>query len=674
MTDSPAQPAAKRKRLSYACNYCREKKTRCDEEQPCRNCRLAGVQCVTTDKRRDNAPVSHRRRPDLSLGSDELRPRSVWPINPADAPRRWCAQFQAGTSPLSRATPRTPESTLSSITPAPQDQLRLWSQCWGKDGWRTGRLPMMPRFVGSSTVELLGEWLNMALYRLKAAKTRIIPPSINGDFASLILEHPPDLPLPPERHRAIDTFWKTLHQLFPFLGQDAAEIISAEASTAQNLLLRKSSDAPSNGMTYLIITAGLLATPSSVETRALVSSYLSYCNSLLGYILATRSLKSVQFILLLSIVLRSCDKLAWAWDVLSMGVSIAQSIGINRSSASSASNIPKQPTSESETWWCMYVFEKILAFELGRPSVIWDRVLSETSSASLDVPIEYKNQFQCAAISLANMLHEMQERSARAWRREEWLPQSVDQAIEEKIQTGGELVTLLDDWKKSLPPGLRSTANPNLASSPQAAFLSFYYNLGFIHINRSTLLISETELQTMVDRYALGKPWHQRLLNGPAIITEASRDMIKLFVSMVDSGTPSLLLTMTSPLAAVYAIAISILRQRTSLLARADFEVLMTHLMRAGIQITTQHYHQHGTANNIDEILLDLERYTLQCLEGSSSAQLEEPNGDLESSLDEHSAAEFAASLGLDQSWGPSALDWAGWDWNDLSHLFQHNE
>lgn len=48
--------------------------------------------------------------------------------------------------------------------------------------------------------------------------------------------------------------------------------------------------------------------------------------------------------------------------------------------------------------------------------------------------------------------------------------------------------------------------------------------------------------------------------------------------------------------------------------------------MRAGIQITTQHYRKHGTANNIDEILVDLERYTSQYLEDSSSIQMDEPN------------------------------------------------
>jgi hypothetical protein len=313
---------------------------------------------------------------------------------------------------------------------------------------------MMPRFVGSSTVELLGEWLSMALYRLKIAKSHIISPVINDDFATLILQQAPDLPPPSEMHQAIDTFWKTLHQLFPFLDRDAAKFLSTEGSNIQNLPLRKASDAPRDGLAYLIVTAGLLAMSSSQETRTYVSSYLSYCNSLIGYALATRSLESVQFILLLSMVLRSCDKLAWAGDLLSMGVSLAQSIGMNRYPSSFTRESSKRPGRESETWWCMYVFEKILAFELGRPSVVCDRVLSETASASLDAQVEPQEQFKYAAVSLANTLHEMQERSARAWRREEWLPQSVDQAIEEKIQTGGELVTLLDNWKKSVSPEL----------------------------------------------------------------------------------------------------------------------------------------------------------------------------------------------------------------------------
>lgn len=45
----------------------------------------------------------------------------------------------------------------------------------------------------------------------------------------------------------------------------------------------------------------------------------------------------------------------------------------------------------------------------------------------------------------------MQDRAAGAWRREEWLPQSVDEAVEEKVRTGGELAMLLDGWWMNIP-------------------------------------------------------------------------------------------------------------------------------------------------------------------------------------------------------------------------------
>ncbi|KAI1033273.1 hypothetical protein LB503_008443 [Fusarium chuoi] len=50
---SPGIPrSSKRRRLNFACNYCRSRKTRCDEQQPsCQACILAGVTCVI--KRRE---------------------------------------------------------------------------------------------------------------------------------------------------------------------------------------------------------------------------------------------------------------------------------------------------------------------------------------------------------------------------------------------------------------------------------------------------------------------------------------------------------------------------------------------------------------------------------------------------------------------------------------------
>jgi hypothetical protein len=57
------------------------------------------------------------------------------------------------------------------------------------------------------------------------------------------------------------------------------------------------------------------------------------------------------------------------------------------------------------------------------------------------------------------------------------------------------------------------------------------------------------------------------------MVAESAREMIRLFVSLVDFGSPNYLTLMTSPLAAVYALAVSIIREQKSLLVRSDFEV-----------------------------------------------------------------------------------------------------
>ncbi|EPS27292.1 hypothetical protein PDE_02235 [Penicillium oxalicum 114-2] len=663
--DSQPDGARKRIRLSFACNYCRSKKTRCDEEQPCRNCRLAGVECITTDKRRAGAVVSSRRRTIAAVTSANAK------------------------SPSHQDTPPTPESHASTSLPSVvaagagagavshgqgqgNDRPRLWSQCWGREGWKTGRLPLMPRFVGASTVEIMTEWLDMALYRLNGPKIHALSPVVNDHFAAEIPEKSPPLPPPREIQACIQAYLDTVGELFPFLDSSILEVESIGEALDRS---KQTSSASHCALVYLTIAAGKMAMPTSEDSTSLISSYIAYCNSMLGHIIATRNLKSVQAVLLFSMVLRSCDKIAWAWDVLATGVSMAQSIGINQIRGSIAgSAISISDNQEYRTWWSVYVFEKILAFELGRPSLAWDRDLSGSlaSAPPSDPPNDENQSFWRASLGLANMLHELQERSARTWRRETWLGQTVERAIEDKLQTGGELIVLLSEWQRSLPDHLKhgSTSLPGSCNGARAAFLAYYYSLGMMLVHRSTLLVDQNELREVVERFASDKPWRQGLLSGPSMATESAREMIRLFVPLIDSGTPNYLTLMTSPLAAVYALAVSIIREKRSLLVRSDFE-----LMKAGMQISRHYYQKHGTVTNFDDIMLDLENHLSHLLEAPVPTRLEMTSLSSSNPIFNDSVLEESAQFSsLAPSWGPSALDWVGWDWNDLSHLFQHNE
>ncbi|KAJ5777721.1 hypothetical protein N7520_000967 [Penicillium odoratum] len=637
----------KRKRLSYACNYCRSKKTRCDEKQPCHACELAGIECITTDKRRDGAPVAQRRR------------------------------TGAPVSTTTQITPISPDCNSLSVTSA-EDRPRLWSQCWSRERWITGRLPMIPRLDGNSMLELSTEWLDLAFYRLGATKITSVSPIINNQFTTLLPRCAPDLPSSEKTRDLINSYFETLHRLFPFVHRATVEGIYNRnlAQWQESAPILEDSTPSHQALLYLIITAGVMVMPASEGSRASISSYIGYCNSLLGHLVATRSPESVQAILLFAIILRSCDRLVWAWDVLAMGVSMAQSIEINHTchmGFDAENPIAENQKTTDQTWWCMYVFEKFLAFESGRPSMIWDRGLSGAQTRLMNPEKSGDSEFRRASIGLANILHEIQERSARAWRREEWLPQSVDEAIEEKLQTGGELILLLEDWQNNLPNKYRPGGTPmsEFQSDSQVAFLSFYYYTAMILLSRSTLIITREELHEVVNRFAAGKPWKQQLLNGPTMAIEAARDMVKLWVTLVDSGVPNYLTTFASPLAAVYTIAVHIICERKSLLIRSDYE-----MMKAAMQLTKQAYYRHGTACNIDEILNGLDQHILACLEGRAPELREEASASSTAAFmgESYSTSRDPSIPPMGFSWGPTSLDWAGWDWNDLSHLFDHSE
>lgn len=73
--------------------------------------------------------------------------------------------------------------------------------------------------------------------------------------------------------------------------------------------------------------------------------------------------------------------------------------------------------------------------------------------------------------------------------------------------------------------------------------------------------------------------------------------------------------------------------------------------MKAGMAVIRRH------GQKVDDVLSALEGYAEECLQG----QVPLP---------------FGSPLSTEpmNSWSLSALDWAGWDWNDLSYLFENSE
>lgn len=224
---------------------------------------------------------------------------------------------------------------------------------------------------------------------------------------------------------------------------------------------------------------------------------------------------------------------------------------------------------------------------------------------------------------------------------------------------------------------------------------------------RSTLLIDRQELQEKIDQHGRGKPWHSLVSNTVVLIVETAREMIKLFASLVSNGHPDFLMTLTSPLVATYTLAVHVCREPNSLMSKSDYEVrtppllnnssnlsvanvmLLNQLMKVGMELTIRHYQGHSTIEEISIFMQSLERYTMQRLsrardifstaDGQSfvspsatvpSIAMDEPALDM-SLLDPSSVT---ASSVPPEEWNSAPLDWLGWDWNDLSHLFLRGE
>lgn len=452
-------PLPKRKRLSYACNYCRAKKTRCDEQFPsCQNCQLAGVSCITVNKKRPYAPVQNRRKDRTSMER---------PLD-AEAPRvtALASPETGGVSPSSLSGPelsiaparsRSRSSGLGSID----------GHQWSTPSWDTRHLPVMPTRAGSSMIHNSTQWLDLALSRLgiplsSSIRVDLRPclssPSTLAGYSIPCVE--PGLPPFEELRRLTELFFKFHHPVYPFLDHHyiLALLDGASDKVRSDNRTRKCGKVPRSMLIYSITILGYMDNPQA-SCRPL-SAYIAYCHTLIGHLLLEPALESVQALLLFSITLRLRDKLSQAWDVLMLAISMSHTLRLSDLSVYTQSEhqiVPDGARDTSRTWWALYVFEKFLAFDSGRKSNIEDPKLCLWGRQDSQKPPEQAGNpkvqsYEYCMTYLANVLHEMQHQSWHTWRKESLEATTEEEARASKIRAAGEIDTLLSKWRGDLPP------------------------------------------------------------------------------------------------------------------------------------------------------------------------------------------------------------------------------
>lgn len=329
---------------------------------------------------------------------------------------------------------------------------------------------MMPVFSGTTTLQLMKDWLDLAFCRLGVHESAFdIRDSVdtaighNCSISSTLASslEPPDLPSYEETTDCLSDYMSYVHAIFPIsiglIIERNHAIIFSGADTPKSLLAEQ--EAPFQAIYYLALTLGLpFSSSSSMDTRLKGGQFIAYSHTLLGHLIGHRSVPSVQAIFLLSLALRECDRISESSDVLKLAISMAQSLHLDRSQSAVGGAVSNVGQEGKQTWWCILVLEKMLLFDTGQPTTIHD-FGPEPEPFGLDVVVssvndeddDYNDHYYFhALIGLAKTLYEINEQSFKTWNGEESLHIPAEDLIREKLQTAGRLVIVIEAWYDSL--------------------------------------------------------------------------------------------------------------------------------------------------------------------------------------------------------------------------------
>ncbi|EXF85178.1 fungal specific transcription factor domain-containing protein [Colletotrichum fioriniae PJ7] len=439
----------------------------------------------------------------------------------------------------------------------------------------------------------------------------------------------PPLPPLPTLDAYLDVYMKRLYPLFPVFDEPSIRSELGRLTTLQDADASGSlqSSIESSQVPLLVSIYSIICIGADEETGTLAeigSHYLTAAYSLLAHVISIPYLASVQALLLLSIALRGRSKEGQGWQTLGQAIRIAHSIGLHRHASTRHSrNQPDTGASaaspgyqanrklNSQVWWVCYTLEKLMELETGRPSAIHDSdcdqklpepvpvpapaTLSASSPPGAQADRQTIDYFQPWA-SLSRIISSI---SAHIYRRS-------GQSQTSRILLGDtvRLDTALTEWAQSLPAEIRppgpNSGNADLCDTGHqhfAIFLAIHYHHALISLHRAALVFPEsmyrTHINTQADSGALSSVELTRLRRGAEICIGSARAMARLIGEIADDATPtprgghggmfaqshhnrseSMIFTMTQPLMSAVALALHILKQPGSRLARSDLELL----------------------------------------------------------------------------------------------------
>ncbi|KAK7959705.1 uncharacterized protein PG986_004559 [Apiospora aurea] len=600
-SQEPSQPAPKRIRLSLACTACRKRKVRCDAETPkCRNCRLRGDVCQTTDPRKPEAVVTRK----WPAKTSRLLADQGLAADGGDARGQ-----QNGKSPRDdgESVPDVETETPQALTNIPVSFLTRAYRASTKErgGERSLEDAESPdivvntdesshrvKYLGGSSLQCLCIFVDLFL------KQKGLGPVSQQfrfgmrhveEFALPIAVSRPNLPSIDVLEEHVRVFFRRIWPLFPVVDHeplmtDIHRLLSLQSTPSNRAEPARSlesaiqpSDAPALVSVYLVIS--IAADEAAGSITATGTQFLDAAYSFYGHVAALPYIGSVQAALLLVIALRGRGKEGQGWHLLGQAIRTAHSIGLHRH-ISTHDTRPRRGTAEpgykadlqlhGRLWWTCYSLEKLMEMETGRPSAIadydCDQVLPRQKYAAHEAP-DYFGIW----VSLSQILGRISEHIYRKRATSSYV----------LFNETGKLDKALTGWASSLPESLRpgqetSVLDHHGDQQHIAAFISIHYYQAQITLFRASLIFSAQSYADEVRLYpnSLSATTQARLLQSQNLAIAASRNLAKQVLDLADGSVNSHIFTPTQPFLAAVVLALNILRSPRRRMARADLELL----------------------------------------------------------------------------------------------------
>jgi Fungal specific transcription factor domain/Fungal Zn(2)-Cys(6) binuclear cluster domain len=381
-TPSPLRARQKRTQVSRACDWCRQRRIKCDSYSPCTNCKVRGGNCTRDAAEISSLPRAYREIEALRRQVEDLQGEL----------QKQRAERGSDVSSPSINIP-TPELSVSESIYSDQDEARR--TVWEGIHFRTARSSNKTWYGPSSLFFFMGRITKFLSLNLEQVHShdQMVPDSVSRRLAGPLLgpEHDPSRNhtefqikntgateaylTPTQEEYFLDLYWNAYHtSLFPILDENEFK------QHYRSLWTASGNSRNDSALVDIVVALGMQYGMSMLPTMrqqlvvddndATIAGrwYYRRSQTLLAYELESPTLATLQCHLLCTIYLCSGSFQNMADSTCAMAVRAAHMLGLH---LDPPQNMPQRDREmRKRVWWALCSLDSKIGMKLGRPFLL----------------------------------------------------------------------------------------------------------------------------------------------------------------------------------------------------------------------------------------------------------------------------------------------------------------